>query len=238
MKALGKGSVASLVRGALVVAWWFLWFCAVALVCVAIAYACVMIFKPAWLEGQHGHLTFGGHGGASLNVTFDDAGSWLWPVFVPGLMIGGVAIAGALMIVWRLRKLFDSFSSGEPFRRENANHLRAIWIIMLVIELSRYVLLGITGLLITMFGRTNVDADYTFSVDLSTWGAILILIVLAEVFREGASPRSPRAVAARWTGEPSKLLRQPRARPRRRFGDRPGQSDRGARAAGVGCQRS
>ena len=186
MKALGKGSVASLVQTGLAVAWWFLWVCAVALVLIAIAYGGVMIFNPGWLEGQHGHLTFGGHGGASLSVNFDDAGSWMWPVFVPALMIGGVAIAGALMIVWRLRKLFDSFSSGEPFRRENADHLRAIWIIMLVIEISRYVLLGVTGTLITMYGGSNIDADYTFHIDLSTWGSILILIVLAEVFREGA----------------------------------------------------
>ena len=30
------------------------------------------------------------------------------------------------------------------------------------------------------------DANLTLKVDLSTWGSILILIVLAEVFREGA----------------------------------------------------
>ncbi len=186
MKALGKGSVASLVRTGLAIAWWLLWFCAAALTFIAIAYGWVMTFNPGWLADQNGHIVFGGHGPGSLTVDFDDASGWTWPVFIPALLIGGVAVAGALMIVWRLRKLFDSFSSGEPFRRENANHLRAIWIIMLVIECSRYVLLGLTGALITTYGGPNVHARYDFQVDLSTWGSILILIVLAEVFREGA----------------------------------------------------
>jgi len=145
-----------------------------------------MVMDPQWLDHQHGHIVFGGPGRGSMTVNFDDPGGWTWPIFVPALLIGGVAVAGALMIVWRLRKLFDSFSSGEPFRRENANHLRAIWIIMMIIELSRYVLFAVTGLLITIFGGPNVQAHYEFNVDLSTWGAILILIVLAEVFREGA----------------------------------------------------
>jgi hypothetical protein len=100
-------------------------------------------------------------------------------------LIGAVAIAGSLIIVWRLRKLFDSFTSGEPFRRENALHLRVIWMTMLAIEIARYALLALTSALLTTFGP-GVDADYTLSIDLSVWGSILILIVLAEVFREGA----------------------------------------------------
>jgi hypothetical protein len=186
MKALGKGSIASWVRMGLAIAWWALWACAVGLVLIAIAYGVVTILDPNWAAQGDGHLTFGGEGRGSLDVTFDDPGGWIWPVFVPALIIGGVAVAGSLMIVWRLRKLFDSFSSGEPFRRENANHLRAIWVIMIAIEIARYVLLGVTGALIAAYAGPNVHAEYEFSIDLSTWGSILILIVLAEVFREGA----------------------------------------------------
>jgi hypothetical protein len=186
MKALGKGSVASLIRTGLAIAWWSLWFAAACLTLGAIGYGVVMAVNPSLLANHQGHITFGGHGGASLSVNFDDPQGWVWPIVVPALVIGGVAVAGSLMIVWRLRKLFDSFSSGEPFRRENANHLRAIWIIMMVIELSRYALLALTGALLTVFGGPNVNANYSFHIDLSAWGSILILIVLAEVFREGA----------------------------------------------------
>jgi hypothetical protein len=186
MKALGKGSVASVVRIGLLVAWWFLWFAGACLVLGAIGYGVAMLVNPGMLAGGHGHITFGGADRGSMTVNFDDPAGWTWPIVVPALLIGLVAIGGSLMIVWRLRRLFDSFSSGEPFRRENANHLRAIWIIMLVIEVSRYVLFGITGAVLGLFGGPSVHANYTFNIDLSTWGSILILIVLAEVFREGA----------------------------------------------------
>jgi len=190
MKALGKGSIASLVQIGLQIAWIALWALAVCLVFAAIAYGAVLalvangVIDPALLEGGAGEL--GGSG--DFHISYDEAGGGTWPVVVPALLIGGVAIAGSLVIVWRLRKLFESFCSGEPFRRENATHLRVIWITMLVIELSRYVLMALTGALVTAFGPQNgVGVQRVeFNVDLSTWGSILILIVLAEVFREGA----------------------------------------------------
>jgi hypothetical protein len=57
---------------------------------------------------------------------------------------------------------------------------------MLVIELARYALMVAFGVLVSIFGGPNVDANITLTIDLSTWGSILVLIVLAEVFREGA----------------------------------------------------
>jgi hypothetical protein len=197
MKALGKGSIASIVRGGLQVAWVILWILTACLVLAAIGYGVILVMvsngliDPSVLEsgGRHVHVDGtggGGGGGGDFNISYDQPGGGTWPVVVPALLIGGVAIGGALVIVWRLRKLFDSFSSGEPFRRENATHLRVIWITMLAIEISRYVLMALTGALLSAFGGPNVHANYTLSIDLSAWGSILILIVLAEVFREGA----------------------------------------------------
>jgi hypothetical protein len=191
MKALGKGSIASIVRVGLQIAWIVLWVCAGALALAAVGYGVVLALvangaiDPALLEGGAGNVDGGGASG-NFHITYDQPGGGTWPVVVPGLLIGAVAIAGSLVIVWRLRKLFDSFSSGEPFRRENATHLRVIWITMLVIELSRYLLMALTGALVASFGGPNVEAEFTVSVDFSTWMSILILIVLAEVFREGA----------------------------------------------------
>lgn len=192
MKALGKGSIASIVRVGLVFAWYGLWVAGAAVVLGAIGYGLLLVLiangvvDPALLQGGAGNVELGGGSGGDFHVTYDQPGGGTWPVVVPALLIAAVAIGGALVIVWRLRKLFDSFSSGEPFRRENATHLRVIWITMLVIEVSRYVLLGLTGVLLGRFGGPDVEANYTLAVDLSTWGSILILIVLAEVFREGA----------------------------------------------------
>jgi hypothetical protein len=103
----------------------------------------------------------------------------------PGLLAAAVAVAGALIIVQRLRRLFENFTSGEPFSRDNARHLRTIWITMLVMELSRYAIWAIaTGLILV--GEPRDSASIDSPVNLMTWGSILILIVLAEVFREGA----------------------------------------------------
>jgi Protein of unknown function (DUF2975) len=170
MKALGKGSVASVAKLGLTVAWWALWLALGALALGAIGYAAL--------------LSFIANGAVDASILTDGA---TWPVVLPALLIGGVAIGGALIIVGRLRRLFDSFTSGEPFRRENADHLRAIWITMLAIEVARFILLGMVGAIFVATGTPDgVEANFKVNVDISTWMSILILIVLAEVFREGA----------------------------------------------------
>jgi hypothetical protein len=188
MKALGKDSVASIIRIGLNVVWAVLWFLAICLGLAALCYGVFLILSatgvlgPNLFPGGDSHLRINGE-----DVGFGDIAGYTWPVLVPAFLIGAVAIGGSLMIVWRLRRLFDSFSSGEPFRKENANHLRAIWITMLGIELSRYVLLGLTSILLAATHTTLAEsAEFEVRVDFSTWGSILILIVLAEVFREGA----------------------------------------------------
>jgi len=191
MKALGKGSIASIVRIGLQIAWVVLWVLAVCLGLGALGYGVLLAMinsgavDATILQGGDGQIRVGEDGGGTFSVTYDNPGAATWPVVVPALLIGAVAIAGSLVIVWRLKRLFDSFSSGEPFRRENAQHLRVIWMTMIAIEIARYALMGLTGALLAVYGE-GVRANYTFSVDLSTWGSILILIVLAEVFREGA----------------------------------------------------
>lgn len=193
MKALGKGSIASIVRTGLQIAWVVLWAAAAALVLAAIGYAATLVMiangmiDANILTGGEGSIRMGRSGG-SFDLTYDGPGGATWPVVVPALTIGAVAIAGSLAIVWRLRKLFDSFTSGEPFARENATHLRVIWITMILIEIARYALTAATAALVMAVGDDHGVAvsQVEVTVDFSTWGAILILIVLAEVFREGA----------------------------------------------------
>ncbi len=192
MKALGKGSIASIVRVGLQIAWVVLWVAAGLLALAAISYGVVLALiasgtiDPEILRGGDGQIRVGDNGG-SFSVEYDSPSGATWPVIVPALLIGGVAIGGSLVIVWRLKKLFDSFSSGEPFRRENAQHLRVIWITMLAIEVSRYLLMGLTAFLVAQFGSGAREISISIDGDrIAAWGSILILIVLAEVFREGA----------------------------------------------------
>ncbi len=191
MKALGKGSIASFVQVALTIAWILLWVALGALALAALGYCTILTLSAAGIIDPAAFLD-AADGGVQIET---DKGALVvyeniteaWPVVVPALLIGAVAVGGGLVIVDRLRRLFASFTSGEPFRRENATHLRIIWITMLAIEIARYALMGVLAAVFSAVGTpSNVDPDFDFSPDFSTWMSIAILIVLAEVFREGA----------------------------------------------------
>lgn len=192
MKALGRSSVASFVGVALHIAQIVLWGCLAALVLAAVAYGGVYALihsgqmDASVLTGGAGEANIGDAQG-EFQVSYDTPGGATWPVVVPALAIGGVVLIGALVIVGRLRRLFASFTSGEPFRRENAGHLRVIWMTMLAMEIARYLLLAIVAAMFVAGGAPEgADASFRINVDFSTWISIAVLIVLAEVFREGA----------------------------------------------------
>ncbi len=174
MKALGRGSIASFLHTALLFAWVGLWVAA-ALVLGALGYSLFLAFTR---EGAINAAALSELGGAG------------WQVVVPALLGAGVAIGGGLVIVWRLRRLFESFSTGDPFRRENAQHLRVIWIALLIMELARYATLALFSALMATYGPPEgARIDYDPDLNLWNWAEILILIVLAEIFREGARLR-------------------------------------------------
>ncbi|MBY0562717.1 MAG: DUF2975 domain-containing protein [Hyphomonadaceae bacterium] len=187
MKALGKGSVASVVEVVLRIASWVLWASLGGLAVVAIAYAVIYIMIGAgWVDAST--LAGGGFRISIFGVDSDAIGDvrWAdWHVVVPSLLVVGILVGGALIVVSRLRLLFDSFTSGEPFRRENATHLRVIWITMLAMEIGRYVLMAGAAAMLAAVGPAE-SADITISIDFSNWLSIAVLFVLAEVFREGA----------------------------------------------------
>lgn len=195
MKALGKGSIASIVEVGLTIAWIVLWVVLGLWAMGAVGYAVFMgligagVIDPATVAsaGSEGNfrIEISGVSGDAL-----EALKWTdWHIMSYVLIVAGVTIGGSLIIVSSLRKLFDSFRSGEPFRRENARHLRVIWITMVVIEVARYAMLLVFGVLLGVFGAPESVGEARFEINsdnLSTWMSILILIVLAEVFREGA----------------------------------------------------
>jgi hypothetical protein len=190
MKALGKGSLASIIKVILTIIWIVLW---VALICVGVGTLVYIVFLtlvgtgvvdgPLPL-GEDAHLSIGGN---PIDLTYNNLGGATWPLVLPGMTTALVAVGGARIVVDRLRRLFDTFTSGEPFRRENARHLRVIWITMLVVEISRYVLFAAFGAIVAILGHPDSSTlKFDGEVNFTNWMAILILIVLAEVFREGA----------------------------------------------------
>lgn len=178
MKALGKGSIAWYLKILLDVIWVVLWVAAAGLALVVVLYV----------------------GGSILigldKITAESAGTNLlerdlsWTMAAPALLGAVIAIAAGLLITGRLKKLFANFCSEKPFLMENADHLRVIWITLLVLEVSRYVVAGLVGAAVTMFGAPKAsELSITFQLKLETWFAIFTLMVLAEVFRIGARMR-------------------------------------------------
>lgn len=191
MKVLGRDSIAAWLEVALRVASWALWFALGCVIAGALAYAIIMglvaadVLPRAILEGGHGRMVEGGS-----DLTFDISGGLVWHKVAPGLAGAALAVSGGLIIVDRLRRLFASFRSAEPFRKENATHLRVIWLAMLGIELGRYAILGLAGAGVALFGEpSGTHWEFNVRINIMTWVAILVLVVLAEVFREGARLR-------------------------------------------------
>ncbi len=187
MRALGKGSVASVVKAALDVVRIALWLAAIVLAIAALGYLALLALtaagaiEPAVVGDLESNIRF------SPGVEYPAAGGRL--VMLWAIAVGAIAISGGIIIVGRLRKLFEGFSSGEPFRKEYADHLRAIWITMLVVEVARYASSALLAVLLFTMHPAGSEPHYNFHIDLSTWLSIFVLIVIAEVFREGARMR-------------------------------------------------
>lgn len=188
MRALGKGSLASIIKVVLDIAWVVLW---VAAGCLALGVVCYLGFvaaiqfgwlSPEILDSSRSTVQVG-----PVTVETRSEDRLVFHVVAPALLSAAVAVGGALVILWRLKHLFKNFTSGEPFSRDNASHLRVIWIAMLVMELSRYAIAATVAVFVAVFGQpdsTTIEVDAP--VNFLTWCAIFVLIVLAEVFREGA----------------------------------------------------
>lgn len=191
MKALGRGSIASYLEIALNMIGVVLWVSFGAVILGSVVYVAVLalisagVLPETIIESGRGHINSPG-----VDAEFNMDSSMAWQLVLPALLSALIAITGGLIIVRRLKKLFASFRSAEPFRKENATHLRVIWMTMIGIELSRYALMAVTGGLIAAFGEpAGTDWEFKVNINLMTWAAILVLIVLAEVFREGARLR-------------------------------------------------
>ena len=175
MRALGPGSVASLLKIALDCAYWVLVLATTVLFCVLIGFLIVLPF----LSGAHGgHFTIEGH------VTSLSDLIRRWPAIELLILTATLYVAALVVILNRLRRVFETLTQGDPFRPENVARLRVIGLSLIGLE--------VIGGLVRMAGLWVVPerAHFSLSVNFSGWFAILSVFVLAEVFREGARLRS------------------------------------------------
>jgi len=102
--------------------------------------------------------------------------------------IGAIAF---LIILKQLRLICSTLVSGDPFVPENAGRLRIIWITTALAEILRLIANTMLSSLHKTGEKLVADADNILTIDLRLyiWFSVLVLMVLAEVFREGARLR-------------------------------------------------
>ncbi|KPP82042.1 MAG: hypothetical protein HLUCCA04_04770 [Oceanicaulis sp. HLUCCA04] len=111
---------------------------------------------------------------------------------VIALPLGVAAIIAMLFIAGRLRAILVTLIQGDPFVPENADHLRAIALAIAVYQIIRYGAHGMIALMFTLFGRpveSGVSIQPEFGLNIGAWIAVIALLVLSEVFREGTRLR-------------------------------------------------
>jgi uncharacterized membrane protein (DUF373 family) len=98
------------------------------------------------------------------------------------LFFAAVYIAVVLGIVQRLRKVFVTLTAGDPFHPDNVRRLRVIGLLLGALEIARYCFQAASRFLET-------DNEGGRGVSLTAWFAVLVVLVMSEVFREGARLR-------------------------------------------------
>ena len=174
MRTLGPGSLASILKVLLDAAYYLLW----AGLGIASLIIVVIIFggiyrlfgtTPAWLD------------------------QFLALEIVLALPMSAIGLAALIFIIDRLRKIFRTLTDGDPFVPENVNNLRMIAFGIGFYQILTYASFGVISLIFTLLGRPVEGGSRVVlgqvELNLGVWFAVLALLVLAEVFREGTRLR-------------------------------------------------
>jgi hypothetical protein len=165
IRALGPGSLSSFLKVILDVAYYVLWLFAVAAV-AAIIGLLLISFDPKILPDV-------------VRVHLDT------DPLAAALELTGVElyVIGVIIIVQRLRRVFATMTAGDPFHPDNVRRLRVIGLVLALMEVDRYVFGAIAR-----YGLHQTH-ESGGGLNLTAWFAVLVIVVLAEVFREGARLR-------------------------------------------------
>jgi hypothetical protein len=163
MRALGPGSVSSILKVILDVVYYACWVIGV----VAAVLAGFALF--ATLQPQLAPPTSSLAGGSARDAAFQ-------------LACGALYILGTIVIVGRLRALFASLTAGDPFHPDNVIHLRVIALTLAALEVGQYGAAAVAAV-------THLHPARSWGFNPTLWFAVLVISVLAEVFREGARLR-------------------------------------------------
>jgi len=169
IRALGPGSVSSFLKVILDVFYVVLWAVG-ALIAAMILGLLLISFDPQVLPAAVlAHAQIMGHA----------------PGLPAAVRLTGaeLSLIGVLIIVQRLRKVFGAMTAGDPFHPDNVRRLRVIALVLALIEVNDYAFAALDHFVL------GEHRHMQFSLNLTAWFAVLVIVVLAEVFREGARLR-------------------------------------------------
>ena len=167
MRAFGPGSVSSFLKIILDVVFFALWAGLIVLGLITVV-ALLVSFNPDLLSGVNIRTERG----------LPDAA-----VMSGGLLAFVLSLAGVLVIVHSLRQIFATLTAGDPFHPDNIRRLRLIGVMLAALEFGRYVVWAIGAWIMPGVSREQPHFNLT------AWFSVLVVFVLAEVFREGARLR-------------------------------------------------
>lgn len=162
MRAIGKGSLSSILAVGLHVTRIILW---IALAGVTLALV-ILPFAPTLIDMISGNESINIDGDAEIDVGdfFDVANTF-------------VTFAVMLFVVNRLLEILKTLRFGSPFVKENADRFRGVGYALMMGEGAKFAF----GFLSLIY-----DAEVDINSSFIAWLAIIAVFVLAEVFREGA----------------------------------------------------
>ena len=169
-RALGHGSLSTILKIALDIAFWVLIFVTAVMLMGLVA----VLFFPI----------------SDLNLTIsDDSGGRQLPLTKPLLLFvvgSATAYVGAFALVVRaLRQVFRTLTQGDPFHPDNVRRLRQVGVILAVVTAGVWLFQGMAAARLApgVLERQGVCELLTPAF------SVLVVFVLAEVFREGARLR-------------------------------------------------
>ena len=169
IRALGPGSLSSFLKVILDVSYYLLW--AVGIIFGIVILGLLLIsFDPQVLTPEvYNHISIMDHR----------------PGPAAAVMLTGTELylIGVLVIVHRLRRIFGAMTAGDPFHPDNVRRLRVVALVLALLEIDRYIFGALASFVL------HLPQSSDSGVNLTAWFAVLVVVVLAEVFREGARLR-------------------------------------------------
>ncbi|MBU1378275.1 MAG: DUF2975 domain-containing protein [Alphaproteobacteria bacterium] len=178
MRALGPGSVSSFLKIILDVVFAALWIGVAALSLFTLA-ALLLSFNPDLLA----NLKLGNDPASAARDSALGELASKGSSITSGLLAAALYLGGILVIVGSLRRIFTTLTAGDPFHPDNVARLRLIGLMLAGLELGRYAFWAVSAWLLPGVGRIEP------TMSLTAWFSVLVVFVLAEVFREGARLR-------------------------------------------------